>query len=211
MVEGIVYKYTSPSGKVYIGQTTREVYRRRMWFGSGRHTGGNSKIDRARKKYGPENFIYGILIKNYYSSIESATEDLNRWETYYIGYYDSYRNGYNCTLGGDGSRGYKPTVETRVNISKSLKGKKKPVGFGTKVSVNMKGVPKSDSCKRKLSKARKSIAKQILQFTLEGTLIKVWDNIDAVSKNFNCSRETVAACCRGKRKTALGFTWKYKK
>lgn len=52
MIIGIIYKYTSPSGKSYIGQTTNEEYRRRMWFGTGRYTGGRSKIDRARKKYG---------------------------------------------------------------------------------------------------------------------------------------------------------------
>lgn len=28
MVTGVIYKYTSPSGKVYIGQTTNELYRR---------------------------------------------------------------------------------------------------------------------------------------------------------------------------------------
>lgn len=50
MIEGIIYRYISPSGKSYIGQTTNEVYRRRMWFGKGRYTGGRSKIDRARKK-----------------------------------------------------------------------------------------------------------------------------------------------------------------
>ena len=56
MIEGIIYRYISPSGKSYIGQTTNEVYRRRMWFGKGRYTGGRSKIDRARKKYGPDGF-----------------------------------------------------------------------------------------------------------------------------------------------------------
>ena len=95
MIEGIIYRYISPSGKSYIGQTTNEVYRRRMWFGKGRYTGGRSKIDRAR---------------NQYSGIEAATLDLNKWETYYIGYYDTYKNGYNSTLGGDGSRGKSKTA-----------------------------------------------------------------------------------------------------
>lgn len=91
MIEGIIYRYISPSGKSYIGQTTNEVYRRRMWFGKGRYTGGRSKIDRARKKYGPENFMYEVLLRNQYSGIEAATLDLNKWETYYIGYYDTYK------------------------------------------------------------------------------------------------------------------------
>ena len=121
MIEGIIYRYIYPSGKSYIGQTTNEVYRRRMWFGKGRYTGGRSKIDRARKKYGPENFMYEVLLRNQYSGIEAATLDLNKWETYYIGYYDTYKNGYNSTLGGDGSRGYIQSVEALQKISKSLK------------------------------------------------------------------------------------------
>lgn len=212
MIEGIIYKYTSPSGRSYIGQTTKEVYRRRMWFGPGRYTGGDgkSKIDRARRKYGPENFTYEVLVKNNYSSLDSATEDLNRWESYYIGYYDTYKNGYNCTLGGDGSRGYKPTNETLLKISNALKGRKMSAEFCRKTSIRLKGVPKSDSCKKKLSAAKKNSGKKIVQFTLDGILIREWDNIDIISKTLGCSRETIAACCRGRRKTALGFTWKYK-
>ena len=34
-----------------------------MWFGTGRYTGGRSKIDRARKKYGASSFIYEIIFK----------------------------------------------------------------------------------------------------------------------------------------------------
>ena len=61
MIIGIIYKYTSPSGKSYIGQTINEEGRRKMWFGTGRYTGGRSKIDRARKKYGASSFIYEII------------------------------------------------------------------------------------------------------------------------------------------------------
>ena len=30
-MRGVIYKYTSPSGKVYIGQTLNEYMRRAMW------------------------------------------------------------------------------------------------------------------------------------------------------------------------------------
>ena len=63
MIIGIIYKYTSPSGKSYTGQTTNEEYRRRMWFGTARYTGGRSKIDSARKKYVASSFIYEIIFK----------------------------------------------------------------------------------------------------------------------------------------------------
>lgn len=65
MIIGIIYKYTSPSGKSYIGQTTNEEYRRRMWFGTGRYTGGRSKIDRARKKLSEGKLNSGSKIIQY--------------------------------------------------------------------------------------------------------------------------------------------------
>lgn len=211
MIEGIIYKYTSPSGKSYIGQTTRELYRRRMWFGTGRYTGGKSKIDRARRKYGPENFKYEVLLKNMYSTIELATMDLNRWETYFIGLYDTYNNGYNSTLGGGGSRGYIPSKETLNKISKAIKGKPKYNGFGEKVSKGLSGKPKSEAHKRKLSESRKNKGSMIIQYSISGELIKIWNNIDEVSKTLGVSRESIAGCCRGKAKTEHKFIWKYKK
>lgn len=50
-------------------------------------------IKRAIHKYGKDNFII--------EQIEQCNqEDLNDREKYWINFYDSYRNGYNSTLGG---------------------------------------------------------------------------------------------------------------
>lgn len=48
-MEGIIYKYVSPSGKVYIGQTIEEKKRRRI-FNNLNQSYGGVKIDNARKK-----------------------------------------------------------------------------------------------------------------------------------------------------------------
>lgn len=60
MIRGIIYKYTSPSGKVYIGQTINEKDRRKHFLIQKLSYGG-IKIDTARAKYNPENFKYEIL------------------------------------------------------------------------------------------------------------------------------------------------------
>lgn len=99
MRRGIIYKYTSPSGGIYIGQTIDED-RRRSEFNDSNNSYGGIKIDSARKKYGVENFNYEVLF-----SIE-AEEDiigpiLNEMEMKYISLYDSFNHGYNSTIGGN--------------------------------------------------------------------------------------------------------------
>lgn len=72
-MKGIIYKYTSPSGKVYIGQTRCERTRRSRWFNINKPYAG-PKINAARSKYGPTNFKYEVLLEinseNEYDLIE---------------------------------------------------------------------------------------------------------------------------------------------
>lgn len=112
MIRGIIYKYISPSNKVYIGQTINEKDRRKHFLNTQLSYGGN-KIDNARRKYGPENFIYIILEEKWYYTKEDASKDLDLLECYYIGLNNSYENGYNSTLGGGTTTGYKFTKEQK--------------------------------------------------------------------------------------------------
>lgn len=99
MYRGIVYKYTSSSGKVYIGQTTDE--KRRKWqFNSLQIKYGSNKIDNARKKYGPSSFQYEVLFECEQDYLEKLTPILDNKETELIKYYNSINLGYNCALGG---------------------------------------------------------------------------------------------------------------
>ena len=60
-MKGIIYKYTSPSGKVYIGQTTNEKKRKRVFLNENNEDYAGLKINNARKKYGPKSFKYEVL------------------------------------------------------------------------------------------------------------------------------------------------------
>lgn len=93
---GVIYKLTSPSGKSYIGQTRNPFDIR--WKQHIRDANYNSilPIHVAIRKYGPENFVNQILE-------EVPNEELNNKEQYYIQKYNTYNNGYNCTLGGEGN------------------------------------------------------------------------------------------------------------
>lgn len=120
---GIIYKYISPSGKVYIGQTTEEKRRRKTFLNINKRYGGD-KIDAARRKYGPENFAYKVLYRATFSTNKEATLKLDELEQFYINLYDSYVNGYNMTYGGYTTRGFQFTQKQREQISLRQIGRK---------------------------------------------------------------------------------------
>lgn len=67
-------------------------------------------IKRAIIKYGKENFVIEPLEK-------CGSTLLNEREKYYISYFDSYRNGYNSTEGGQGR--VKPLQTSEKNTKRS--------------------------------------------------------------------------------------------
>lgn len=93
-----IYKYTSPSGKCYIGQTCKNTQAQRAGYeGSGYKP--CKAFWRAIQKYGWNNFKYEIL-----EQVESR-EEANEKEKYYISTYRSNQSqyGYNIYEGGDSS------------------------------------------------------------------------------------------------------------
>ena len=92
-MKGIIYKYTSPIGKHYIGQTINEK-QRKLGFKSSKSYAG-IKIDLARAEFGVDNFKYEVL------EIVEHTDNtyfkilLNQREWHYIEMYDAIENGYN--------------------------------------------------------------------------------------------------------------------
>lgn len=96
----IIYKYTAPNGKIYIGQTVNEEKRRSAFFDvTKRYAGG--KIDYARKKFGPESFEYEILYQKEFDSYRQAKRTLNRLERHYIKKFNSFKKGLNGNHGGN--------------------------------------------------------------------------------------------------------------
>lgn len=94
-MKGIIYKITNKvTGKSYIGQTRYTLeFRWRQHL----HKKDNTYFHNSIKKYGPDNFTKEILEECEYS-------ELNSKEIYYIAKYNTFNNGYNLTIGGDGNR-----------------------------------------------------------------------------------------------------------
>ena len=100
-----IYKIENKlNGKVYIGQTKREI-NKRVYF----HSKRKSHVGNALRKYGIQSFLISII-----DQADNKTT-LDEKERYWIKYYDC-RNpkGYNFTDGGDGLTN--PSEETRQKI-----------------------------------------------------------------------------------------------
>lgn len=121
----VIYMFTSPSGKKYIGQSICFNHRYKKYL---KNTNSIGKyFSRAISKYnGIENFKLDILAK--FELLEDITlikKELDKLEQYYIEKYDTLKEGYNLTGGGKGSFKRLVTEETRLKLSLSNLGKRK--------------------------------------------------------------------------------------
>lgn len=114
--KGKIYKITNlVNGLIYIGCTVNQInHRFEEHLYRCFKTDYKSKLYNSIKKYGKENF-----------SIELIEEcDLNiiyETEKKYIEKYDTFKNGLNSTLGGEGCLGYVHSDEIRKKISENTK------------------------------------------------------------------------------------------
>lgn len=114
---GVIYKIENIiTHEIYIGQTTHprgfngrydfkgvgieRVYKKLL----GNETRGeshNQHLRRSIKKFGFDAFNVNEIF-----DVAETSEELNKKEAYYIKLFDSYKNGYNQTFGGDNMSGY---------------------------------------------------------------------------------------------------------
>ena len=127
MKKGIIYVYFNKAKyekegveKYYVGQTVGTMEQRAGK--DGRRYGWddlnyNSKFANSIRKWGWDAFEGRVLEEVY-------EEDLNELEKFYIEYFDSYKNGYNSTLGGEGTRGHNPYANKTEEEMEEIKEKK---------------------------------------------------------------------------------------
>lgn len=126
----------------------------------------------------------------------------------------------------EGQKNRPPISEkTRKRMSEINKGENNPM-YGKhpseetlkKMSEAQKGHLVSEETRRKISESNKGryvgekspCAKSVVQYDLNGNIIRVWVCISQASKELNMSSSDISACCKGKLKTAGGFKWRYK-
>lgn len=97
-----IYKITNNiNGKVYIGFSVNIEARycshlQRAFSNTPNNKEYEKSLYRAIRKYGPENFSLEVV---------ELTDDFKEREKYWISHYNSYKEGYNETYGGEGVTG----------------------------------------------------------------------------------------------------------
>lgn len=221
---GVIYLRTNRiNGKKYVGQATTKRFKERQykWKCLSQPYSGEV-INRARAKYGIDNFDFEILK-------ECNDDELDYWEKYYIKELNTkVPNGYNLTDGGGGISGYScppRTEEWRKRNSEANKGKKRSQETRRKISEGHKGLVRSQETRKKMSKSKLGIkfsnehldnliekcGKCVLQIDkVTNEIIAEFRSMHEASKTIGLSYTNISACCRGEQKTSGGFKWQYK-
>ena len=158
-IKGFIYCITClTNGKMYIGQTTKQLERRFQKHNSKALRNPCCKFHHAIRKYRPENFTIEEVMFVEAPTKEELKQKLDYLERRFIARYDTRRHGYNETDGGGGSLGFKLSESTRRKISEKNSGANNP-WFGKhlpeetrrKISFKHKGKKLSEDHRRKIS------------------------------------------------------------
>ncbi len=123
-----IYKLTSPSGKIYIGQTVD--FDQRMKKYKFLRCKDQPKIYSAILKYGWDS-IKSEVIDNYFGDDPDGLDTL---ETYYITHFDCILNGYNCCPVGGNCKRVKFSESTRSGISS--RNKNRSAELAERIKIN---------------------------------------------------------------------------
>ena len=207
-----VYKHTSPSGKVYIGITSKDVKER---WGYGQGYRNNEHFWRAIQKYEWKNFEHTILYENLTKS--QACEKEKELIAFYKSTNSEY--GYNHSVGGEsGSNGIKHSPETIEKIRKSNTGQKRSIETRERIRKAKTGVKYSEEASRKKSIALKGRkfsdeTKEKIGRSNGKTVVCIetgqtfYSAIQAAA-HFGLSKSAVWYAIK-KGQTCKGFHWKY--
>lgn len=199
---GFIYAiYNDINNKQYIGKTSHTVeYRFNLHKRD--YPYFNYPLYNAMKKYGVDHFFIKQLE-------ECNDEMLSEREMYYIDKFDTYKNGYNATLGGEGIRKYDyDEILTLWNDGFTIKAISRKIGANCDVIGKILGdlgVPSEERLRCCYGSNRKTVA----QYDLNENLIALFPSASEAARQVHLEQSNISSCCRGKIKTYGGYKWLY--
>jgi len=185
-----IYKITSPSGRVYIGQSMN-IERRFRGYKTLINCKGQTKLYRSFLKYGSINHTYEII-----ELCELSM--LNERERFWQEYFECITNGLNCALVKTSDKKMVMSDEVRAKMSKSGKGKKQSIEHVANRVRSKKGYSHSEQTKKKLAEKRNKLIIDLSTGIFYNNTIEA-----AHSLNMKLPTFQAMMCGRNKNKTSL--------
>lgn len=206
----LVYLHINKNNeKVYVGITKHQNPELRWKNGKGYTK--CVKFYRAITKYGWDQFSHVILCRTSQQRAELLEATL-------IGYYKRHKKSYNITDGGERNI---PSMlgkhHTPEAIEKIRKAGRRPCSEATKQKIGKSNSGYNNGMYGKklsptvIKMAKEKFSKPVLQFSLQGDLIAEFASSMDAERFINGKGRHISCCCRGVRKTAYGYIWRYKK
>lgn len=212
MIYGIIYRATNlVNGKTYIGQTKRTLKERKYDHIRVANKNGdyNPLISKSIRKYGEDNFNWSIIDE------ADTLDELNEKEVYWIRYYNSFIgfencNGYNMTLGGDGTLGRILTEEQKRAIGDKQFGELNHMYGKTGELNHMYGRVGELSPMFGMSGELSPTSIPVVRISLDGKLIDRFSNaIDGAKSMGNLNGSGITKACKGQSRHCKGYIWLY--
>lgn len=196
-LSGIIYKVTNiVNGKIYIGQTVDSLHNRKIkHFSLANRKKPSNYFHKALKKYGESSFTWEII------EYCDSKKELDDMEFHYIKQYDSFRNGYNMTFGGEGTVGRKHSKAARLKMSKSRKGVLASEETKAKLSKMRKGCKKSKVHVKAVSKS----VSRYWEITYPNGDVVTIRNLEEFCRNNDLLPSGLAHVAYGRRTHHKGF------
>lgn len=203
------------NGKKYIGITSQKPTRR---WQNGYGYRESARFFNAIQKYGWDAFRHEILFTDL-TAEEAARKEVELIEKYQT--LDEAK-GYNLDPGGGGTapktpevrqrisearKGTHPSAETIEKLRESHRGKTVPDEVRRKMSAAALGVKKSEEHCRNIGRAH---SKAVVMQDAQGQDLREFDSMVAAEAATGVSFKQISAVCRGKRKKAGGYIWRFK-
>ena len=201
-----VYQHRNlKNGKSYVGMTSRKPKYR---WNNGNGYKNNSKMWKdIQNSDWNKDWEHNIIGK-----FEDKQEALNV-EEMFIRLFDSTNEGYNTSTYGNSH--YERTEEHKRKISESHIGKHHSEETKKKMSEALSGEKSPNFGKHFSEEHKKKISQSkgvngILQFSKNGEFIAEYPSTGEAERQTGCYHGNICECCKGNRKSAGGFIWKYK-
>ena len=230
-----IYKITSPSGKIYIGQTTNFTKRKNYYKNGAKHY--QVRIYNSLHRYGFDAHTIEFIE-------ECIVEKLNERERYWQDFYDVIgENGLNCRLTETKDKsgfiseesklkmsesrkgrifdqawidklrksatGKKHTDETKKRMSEASKGKSKSIQHIANLPQNQKGKfrPKSSEATKIKQSLNSGKSKIVYQYTKSNMFVDEWRNVSEAQRCL--AIKNISSAALGKIPSSGGYKWSY--